>query len=290
MRWVAANLTNMPNRYIRASAIESEAVNALTPSAEVFWRRLLNRVDDFGRFTANPSLLRATLYPLQLSKVSEKVIALNLKACADVGLLFMYEINGKQLLVMNKWEKGRAHKSDYDAPPPTVCEQMQTYVYRCKHKPTAAPDSDSDSDSDNRRALPFVSLPFSSAWADFCQHRTEIKKKLTPKATDGALSMLAKMGEARAIAALRHTIASGWQGIREPEAGKIGSVRATVSNPWDQEPEGWRAYWRNKYPPEDFPDAVRHDEKQWSELSSYDRKLIYQGMNSTRREIQLESQ
>lgn len=52
-------------------------------------------------------------------------------------------------------------------------------------------------------------------------------------------------------------------------------------NPWDHEPDGWRAYWRGKYPPEDYPDAVRHDESgAWSELTSIDRKFIWQGMKT----------
>ena len=59
----------MPNRYIREAAIESEGVNALSWQGEVFFRRLLNRVDDFGRFTASLALLRANIFPLQLDKV-----------------------------------------------------------------------------------------------------------------------------------------------------------------------------------------------------------------------------
>ncbi len=131
--------------------------------------------------------------------------------------------------------------------------------------------------------LPFSSPAFEAAWADFTQHRLEIKKKLTPKASEGALASLAKMGEARAVAALRHTIAQGWQGIREPDPKALGAAPVGISNPWDNEPEDWRAYWREKYPPEDFPDAVRHDESQWSELSSYDRRLIWQAMNAGKR-------
>lgn len=123
--------------------------------------------------------------------------------------------------------------------------------------------------------LPFSSPLFTSAWSDFCQHRVEIRKKLTPKATAGALEVLAKMGEPRAVAALRHTIAQGWQGIREPQS---NGQHVAKPDPWEQEPEGWRAHWRNKYPPEDFPNAVRYDEQEWSTLSSYNRKFIWSEM------------
>jgi hypothetical protein len=138
----------MPNRYIRASAIESESVNALSDAAEVFYRRLLNRVDDFGRYTANLALLRAALYPLRLDSVPVTTIEKHLAECQEVGLVFTYTHEGKPFLVINKWEQGRAKSSEYPPPPADTCERMKTYVYTCKHKLAYAPDSDSDSDSD----------------------------------------------------------------------------------------------------------------------------------------------
>ena len=139
----------MPNRYVRESAIESVPMNSLSWMGEVFYRRLLNRADDFGRFTANPALLRASLFPLQLDKVREADISRLLAECEEAGLLFVYEAEpGKPALVINKWEKGRAKESRYAAPPDAVIRRMQTYVYGCKHPLANAPDSDSDSDTD----------------------------------------------------------------------------------------------------------------------------------------------
>ncbi len=65
--------------------------------------------------------------------------------------------------------------------------------------------------------LELSSAAFAAAWADWETHRREIKKPLKPTSAKGQLGMLAAWGEARAIAAIRHTIAMGWQGIREPE-------------------------------------------------------------------------
>ena len=139
----------MPNRYIRESAIESEAVNALSWRGEVFYRRLLNRADDFGRFTANLALLRASLFPLQLEKVSEKDIAELLKECEGIGLIATYDAEGKKFLALAKWEQGRAKESRYPQPSEDVCKRLQTYVYKRKQKSADVPDSDSDSDSDS---------------------------------------------------------------------------------------------------------------------------------------------
>ena len=130
----------MPNRYIREDAIESEAVNSVGWMCEVFYRRLLNRVDDFGRFTANPALLRASIFPLRLDLVSEADIEKLKHECEQAGLIFRYTSGGKEYLIVNKWEKGRAKKSNYPDPPPDVCERMQTYVYRCSQMlPTPTP-------------------------------------------------------------------------------------------------------------------------------------------------------
>jgi len=138
----------MPNRYIREAAIESEGINSLSWIGEVFFRRLLNRVDDFGRYSANPALIRARLFPLQLAKVREAEISRLLAQCEKAGLLFAYSVNSKAYLIINRWEKGRAKRSVYPEPPPDICKHMLTYVFTSKQMLSYVPDSDSDSDSD----------------------------------------------------------------------------------------------------------------------------------------------
>ncbi len=149
----------MPNRYVRESAIESESVNSLSWQAEVFWRRLLNRADDFGRFTANAALLRASIFPLQLDCVSEADVQRMLAECEAAGLLFVYSSSCKQFIILNKWEKGRAKESKYPPPDEDTIKRMQTYVYRCSHMsptptPTPTPIPTPITDSDKRQAPP----------------------------------------------------------------------------------------------------------------------------------------
>jgi len=139
----------MPNRYIRESAIESEAINSLSWEAEVFLRRLFNRVDDFGRHSASTQLLRAALFPLQLDRVSEKKTEAILSELESVGLLAIYQVDGKKYLQLAKWEQGRAKTSKHPSPSSEVCKRLQTYVYNGDQVPTNAPDSDSDTDPDS---------------------------------------------------------------------------------------------------------------------------------------------
>ncbi len=58
---------------------------------------------------------------------------------------------------------------------------------------------------------------FESAWADWLQHRREIKKPVTPMSAQQTLAECEKMGLERAIVAIRFTIFKGWQGLREPD-------------------------------------------------------------------------
>lgn len=138
----------MPNRYVREAAITSKAVNSISWQAEVFWRRLLNKVDDFGRFTAEPDLLLVEVFPRQLNRVREADIPRLLTDCEKAGLLYRYEAGGKAFLVMNQWEVGRAQKSKYPPPPANICKQMQTHVYNGSQMfpspaPTLTPAPDS---------------------------------------------------------------------------------------------------------------------------------------------------
>jgi hypothetical protein len=73
---------------------------------------------------------------------------------------------------------------------------------------------------DDALPLPFDSADFKLFWANWEQHRKEKKAKLTPTARNQQLEKLKDMGEQRAIAALKHSLANGWTGIFEPEKAK----------------------------------------------------------------------
>ena len=138
----------MPNRYVREDAIQSRRVNKLSWQAEVFYRRLINKVDDFGLYDADPVLLRANLFPRQLDKVSEADIIKLLDEVQDAGLLEVFSADGESFLMMFRWEKGRAKETKYPRPPNDLCERMKTYEYICKHKFSHVPDYDTDFDPD----------------------------------------------------------------------------------------------------------------------------------------------
>ena len=78
-------------------------------------------------------------------------------------------------------------------------------------------------------SLPFSSDSFATAWRAFCRMRAEIRKPMRQTGAEATLQKLADMGEARAVAALQHTTANEWQGIREPDTPKANGSPTTFA-------------------------------------------------------------
>lgn len=66
---------------------------------------------------------------------------------------------------------------------------------------------------------PYQTETFREAWADFVEHRRQIKKPLTPLAVKRMFITLRKWGESRAVQSLHDSVQNGWQGIFEPTNG-----------------------------------------------------------------------
>lgn len=120
----------MPTRMLREGILTSEPVSLLSWPAEVFYRRLMSAVDDFGRYYAKPELLRAICYPLQLDKVGNPDIAKWLGETQKTGLVRVYAVSGKEFLeIVNFRQQVRAkHGSKYPAPPADVTQMPSNCV------------------------------------------------------------------------------------------------------------------------------------------------------------------
>lgn len=116
----------MPTRLIREGIISSERVDLLDAAAEVFYRRLLNKVDDHGLYDGRPSILRANLYPLRIDRVREADISRSLAACQGAGLIVLYENGGKPYLMAldTGWDK--RSKPKYPLPDESIPTQPLT--------------------------------------------------------------------------------------------------------------------------------------------------------------------
>ena len=109
----------LPNRLLREGILTSERVAALNWAEEVFYRRLMSVVDDYGRFHANAKLIRAACYPLLIDKVSDADVGKWLANCAEAALVSVYPApDGKRYLqLLDFRQQVRAEKSKYPEPP-----------------------------------------------------------------------------------------------------------------------------------------------------------------------------
>ncbi len=114
----------MPNRILREGILESEPVCSLSWAAEVLYRRLISVVDDYGRFSASPKLIRAKCYPIQIDKVSDPDIGKWLTQVVEAGLVRVYPASdGKRYLQVEKFGQQVRSKSKYPDPD-DECDQL----------------------------------------------------------------------------------------------------------------------------------------------------------------------
>lgn len=134
----------MPDRLIRESICTSETLNELSDFEERFWHRLTVNCDDYGRFDARPAILKGRLFPLMENKTLKNMTD-TLRKLASVGLVELYEVDGKpflQVVTWNRHQRIRAKRSKYPAP-----SDGNSLAY----------DSNSQTDDDNSRRNPIQS-------------------------------------------------------------------------------------------------------------------------------------
>lgn len=103
----------MPSRIIREGILTSLKVDKLSSGAELFYRRILNVVDDFGRYHGTPALLRAAAFPLKVDKVLDSHIIGWLQECVKAGLVETYLFDGLPYIEVLNFGTPRAKESKF---------------------------------------------------------------------------------------------------------------------------------------------------------------------------------
>lgn len=138
----------MPNRTIKDSICTSDTIDQLTAEEERFFYRLLTRCDDYGRFDARPRVIRSVCFPLKLDEVSDDMVDRWLRRLEAVGLIMLYECNGRPYLQMVTWSKHqqiRAKNSKFPAPD-SACNHLQSSDSNGQHMPPSSSSISSDDD------------------------------------------------------------------------------------------------------------------------------------------------
>jgi hypothetical protein len=126
----------MPDRIIKESCCTSDTLAMLSDFEERFWWRLTVNCDDFGRCYARPAILKSKLFPLMESK-THKDMSRALTQLASVGLVQVYEVDGRPFLQVVKWDKHqriRAKRSKFPSPDDS-CQHLTADDSKCPRNP-----------------------------------------------------------------------------------------------------------------------------------------------------------
>lgn len=240
----------MPNRIVREGILTSEAVNCLNWAEEVFYRRLLSVVDDFGRYYAAPKLLRAACYPLHIDKVSDSDIGKWLSACETAALVRVYPAqDGKRYLEVARFnQQVRSKASRFPQPLSVDVSMRSTCVADAQHMQADAhlgvfvSEDVSEGERDARkRATPAkIERPEDineQVWLDWVALRKAKKTTVSETAIEGARAEAKKAG-LTITEFLRLWVTRGSQGFQADwiKPAELASLRA-VPTPLDRGPD-----------------------------------------------------
>ena len=108
----------MPNRIIKETIRTSKKLNALSDFEFRLWTYLITYVDDFGRGSADPVLLKGFVLPRSPSTSDE--ISSALEHMETLGMIAKYEVDGEPYLYFPNWsehQRVQCKKAKFPAPP-----------------------------------------------------------------------------------------------------------------------------------------------------------------------------
>ena len=164
----------MPSRIVRDGILESESVNLLSWEAELFYRRLMSIVDDYGRYNALPLLLRSRCYPLQIDRVVDSNIEKWMKECAEVGLVLLYSVENKPYLEIIGFNQ-RTRQKTSKFPAPNGCNTNDRHATAGGGGPLTIAHEDEGEDEDENECGRKKLLP--EGWEPSDAHRRIAKEE-----------------------------------------------------------------------------------------------------------------
>lgn len=108
----------MPNRLIKETIRTSKKINSLSDFEFRTWAYLVTYVDDYGRGSADPEILKGFVFPRR-KEVREQDIQKALAALERTGSILLYEIAGEPYFCFPNWsehQRIQTKKSKYPAP------------------------------------------------------------------------------------------------------------------------------------------------------------------------------
>jgi hypothetical protein len=209
----------MPDRIVRAAILTSDGVCSLSWAAEVFYRRLMSVVDDYGRYDGRVSVLKSHCYPLQTDKVTERDVGKWLSESAAAGLVTLYSVGEKPYLQVERFNQ--RIRSDSKWPAPEITKKPENVGSRSIDSKVLTDDSN---------------LPQSAAvfvCVDVCEGAVvDVGASLVPDGTGEATKRLPEVAEAwNAIQGVTH--------VRQMTENRQKALRNRLSD------SKWSQSWRS---------------------------------------------
>ena len=145
----------MPNRIIKDSIRTSKSVNTMTDFQFRLWAYLLTYVDDYGRGSADPEILKGFVFPRRKG-VTEATIEKALQDLANIGSILLYDVDGESYFCFPNWsdhQRIQTKKSKYPSPDDGVLKKST--VTHGEPPPESNPiqiQSESESKSESKPA------------------------------------------------------------------------------------------------------------------------------------------
>lgn len=232
----------MPNRILKETICTSEEIDALTADQECFFYRLMVVVDDFGTMDARPAILKARCYPLK--SIDIKCVQALLCALRDVGLVQLYEVDGRPYLHVKNWAKHqqiRAKTSKYPMPSIAVdsnCNQPKSNVPVIQSNPiqyeyevgiqSGKPDKPARFDPKGIDLPECVDRAKWCEWIDYRKARKLATVEATARKQVQLLADLFSKGQ-NPSSIIDVSIEKGWQGLFEPQQARASPGRKTLN-------------------------------------------------------------
>lgn len=250
----------MPNRIIKESICTSDSVDALTWFEEVLFYRLIVNCDDYGRFDGRPSIIKNRLFPLK-ENLTVKAVSAAINKLASVGLVILYEFEGKPYLYLPTWnchQNVRAKRSKYPAPndgqkldaismnaSASKCEHVYADVPVIQSNPNPNPNPNARARRADQQDEIFADFPgeLGKAVADWLAYKTEKRQGYKPTGLQSLLTQIRNAakehGDAAVVKVIRDSMAANYQGIvfdRLSRNEKPGKKTSAPESKFDAQP------------------------------------------------------
>lgn len=126
----------MGNRMIKETIRTSRTVNNMTDFQFRLWMYLITYVDDFGRGSADPELLKGLVFPRR-KRVTESDIRTALAELAGMGCVNLYDVDGEPYFYFPNWgehQRMRTKREKFPAPA-AICGELRQSAASCGEMP-----------------------------------------------------------------------------------------------------------------------------------------------------------